>query len=85
MDGNGIGLLLAFLGGPILFVVVIIAAVFFVVRMFRSKSDVNTQVDSNEEKNEEPQPQRNEPINIWPVVIIFVGGILVAILSSLLD
>lgn len=85
MDANGIGLMLAFLGGPILFVVVVIAAVFFVVRMFRGKSDIKTQVDFNEEKNEGPQPQRNEPINIWPVVIIFVGGLLVAILSSLLD
>lgn len=82
---NGIGLMLAFLGGPILFVAVVIAAVFFVVRMFRGKSDVKNQVDSTEEKNEKPQSQRNEPINIWPVVIIFVGGLLIAILSSLLD
>lgn len=82
---DGLGLILAFLGGPILFVVVVIAAVFFVVRMVRGKTDVKAQANSNEDNNKELQLQRNEPVNLWPVVIIFVGGLLVAILSSLID
>ncbi len=81
---EGFIFLLAFLGGPILFLIVVIGVIGYFISSSRGKSSVKD-TDKNGEKSEETQPQRNEPLNLWPVIIIIVAGMLFAIISSLLN